>query len=77
MDTLVKGTEVMRLMGRFGVKERHLEGQMVVDFASSCGLVLPNGAGIEHWPLKSFCKLSKHGHCLSFVMVLNAVEKIV
>ncbi|KAK3514307.1 hypothetical protein QTP70_013636 [Hemibagrus guttatus] len=43
MDMLVRGTEVMRrLMGKFGVKERNLEGQMVVDFAKRMDMAVVN-----------------------------------
>ncbi|KAK3538839.1 hypothetical protein QTP86_015964 [Hemibagrus guttatus] len=39
MDMLVRGTEVM---GKFGVKERNLEGQMVVDFAKRMDMAVVN-----------------------------------
>ncbi|KAK3525696.1 hypothetical protein QTP70_005851 [Hemibagrus guttatus] len=39
MDMLVRGTEVM---GKFGVKERNLEGQMVVDFAKKMDMAVVN-----------------------------------
>ena len=39
MSMLVKGTEVM---GRFGVEERNVEGQMVVDFAKSIEIAVVN-----------------------------------
>ncbi|KAK3513451.1 hypothetical protein QTP70_015450, partial [Hemibagrus guttatus] len=39
MDMLVKGTEVM---GKFGVKERNPEGQIVVDFAKRMDLAVVN-----------------------------------
>ncbi|KAK3547330.1 hypothetical protein QTP86_018921, partial [Hemibagrus guttatus] len=39
MDMLVRGTEEM---GKFGVKERNLEGQMVVDFAKRMDMAVVN-----------------------------------
>ncbi|KAK3557311.1 hypothetical protein QTP70_026610 [Hemibagrus guttatus] len=39
MDMLVRGTEVM---GKFGVKERNLEGQMVVDFTKRMDMAVVN-----------------------------------
>ncbi|KAK3574787.1 hypothetical protein QTP86_018314 [Hemibagrus guttatus] len=39
MDMLVRGTQVM---GRFGVRERNLEGQMVVDFAKRMDMAVVN-----------------------------------
>ncbi|KAK3543423.1 hypothetical protein QTP70_020909 [Hemibagrus guttatus] len=43
MDMLVRGTQVMRKgMGKFGVKERNLEGQMVEDFAKRMDMAVVN-----------------------------------
>ncbi|KAK3515912.1 hypothetical protein QTP86_004938, partial [Hemibagrus guttatus] len=42
MDMLVRGTGDEEVMGKFGVKERNLEGQMVVDFAKRMDMGVVN-----------------------------------